>query len=507
MIEEREPKKKLVIPKWLSYEESARRHEQAVPNRKPIVINSETQKAIIKDIKAFEQSGNIHDATDLMSGAYITGDEKLAKQMAKIVSKNNKVSNVAKRLALSILGINTESMPVINGREHIHYLKKYLADYPRDGIAWVQLARLYTLEGLPLQASRCIDTACYLYPANRYVVRCAARFYFHIRDFKKAYYYAHKACNIMYDPWLKATEINLALETGAPLSSRRKIISTIPTDQQALFHLSELFESVGMIELENGNDKKAKKYFKTAWEFPSSNVLSHGEWILRKQLPGFKGDFNLDIRNSPEALYWNTFTAGKYDEALKALVNWELEEPYSTHPYIGASALCSSLEKYDKAIAFAERGLIVNPHSFIIANNLVYSLLKKGEITHASKRFEELHCPDDPNSRVVYGATNGLLEFKKGNIEKGKELYIKSIELAQKNKKYSLGLKAILNLLMAELEADLCDEKLINKALAVSEKHAAPDIKLARAKLNKLYKRPLKKYNETSNNILLKHSY
>lgn len=78
----------------------------------------------------------------------------------------------------------------------------------------------------------------------------------------------------------------------------------VPKDTSGidLFHYSELFESYGMLELEEGNNKSAKKLFKTAWTKPPETVITHGEWVIRNKFPGLRDSSHLEYEKSLEAL-------------------------------------------------------------------------------------------------------------------------------------------------------------------------------------------------------------
>ena len=80
-------------------------------------------------------------------------------------------------------------LKIINGtNEKEHYpiyakiaqIKNLLIKYPTDAIMHIEIARNYLLLGQIEQAQYHVETALYFDHHNRYVVRCAARFYIHL---------------------------------------------------------------------------------------------------------------------------------------------------------------------------------------------------------------------------------------------------------------------------------------------------------------------------------------
>jgi hypothetical protein len=208
----------------------------------------------------------------------------------------------------------------------ISALKKLTEKFPRNAIPWIELARLYTVKGQHGQARRAVLIALNLAPYDRYVVRCAVRFLLHIHEFEAAWHYIRRATAIGFDPWLKATEVNVALIAEKEIPSLKGYLPRNLSDVD-VFHFSELFESSGILDLDAGNQKSAKKSFNIAWRNPSDAVITHAEWVIRNRLPGLREKAEMDFKKSIEAMTWIYYSDLKVDEALNTTSEWELEEP------------------------------------------------------------------------------------------------------------------------------------------------------------------------------------
>lgn len=90
------------------------------------------------------------------------------------------------------------------------------------------------------------------------------------------------------------------------------------------------------------------------------------------------------------------------------------------------------MEDHVEAIAILRRGLISNPGDALLLNNLAYSSACIGEIQAAEQALQRIVIPvDDPSSTavtVMKTATAGLLEYRKGNPQLGRSLYLKAFE-------------------------------------------------------------------------------
>ena len=483
MLDVNEAHKRLVIPKWLSLAEATRRRDIEIPRATPFILDPGIRQKLEEDYAEFVLMPNPLIASDLMGSAFVIGEMDLAIKAATYVKKSKLLQNPTLRLADQILNSRQDDEPKIERRVRIAHFKKYLSEFPNNPLQWIELARLYTISGQMEKAIRATAVAIALAPSNRYIVRSAARFYIHIGDIETAWHCTHKAFTETKDPWIEATLVNVGMCLGKRLGQlKNRIPSKIAP--KALYSYSELIETRGMLELEAGNDRKAKKDFRTAWNDPSDNVVTHGEWILRNHLPSMSDSIKLDLKVSPEAEAWEQYWALDLEKSMTAIRLWGLEEPYSRHPWIMGSSVACQTNNYIEAQKYAKQGLLANPKDFLLNNNLAFAFLKDGRPDEAESILKFSVEPEGDTERPVYLATRGLLEFKRHRIEKGRELYLRAVDECIKMKNTRLLAKAYLNLAIAEVEANGERAKeFVESAINAAKKHDDPDIVLTERQL------------------------
>src|ERR1035437_9224895 len=128
-------------------------------------------------------------ATDLVGAACVLGDSEIAKEAADfILEKGSQAGALAQKLARFVLRI-PEPPDIIRpsvsdwkivAQNQIRNLKGRSRTEPRNAFVWTDLARLYVQLALTKPAERAIRVALALAPADRFVLRSAARFYLHI---------------------------------------------------------------------------------------------------------------------------------------------------------------------------------------------------------------------------------------------------------------------------------------------------------------------------------------
>jgi len=134
----------------------------------------------------------------------------------------------------------------------------------------------------------------------------------------------------------------------------------------------------------------------------------------------------------------------------------------------------------DMAAETAFRGLASNPDDPKLINNLCYALLRAGRVEDAEEAFRKYN-QDDDEMKIFYIATKGLLEFKKGNLAEGRNLYSEAMKLCKQKGDRDLAAKAHLNLALAEIEASTHEaDKAVHLAISSSENSKDPDVELLR---------------------------
>jgi tetratricopeptide (TPR) repeat protein len=408
----------------------------------------------------------------------------MAKELAQYVKRNAILQKPVIELAHHILGEIQTPRLASNIRSRIAQSKLFLAEFPNNALGWIERARCYTIDGQVEKANKCVSIALNLAPSDRYIVRCAVRFYIHSDNIDQAWHCVKRASEVQFDPWIKATEISIAELLNKSVKKLKGVIPTSGTPDH-IFHYSELIESFGMLELINGNDHRAKKSFMLAWSNPSHNVVTHSEWIVRARFPALANIAEGKFVESIEATAWQKYHQMKIDEALVAALEWALEEPYARNAYSLASGIAFHNNNYDSAINIVKEGLKSSPYDFGLQNNLCFGLLKKNLVDQAELELLKITPPVGAASHVVYTATKGLLEYKKGNITKGRNLYFDAISGADKLGDRRLCANAFINFAIAELDSNTVEaQEYANAALKLSERLDDVSVALTRQLLN-----------------------
>lgn len=485
MIQTKDTKRSLVIPKWIPLSNIIRNPENLKPRKFPFRVNPKTTDELNAELKLFRDNPNKFLALDILSSAIVLDDKIVIKEINEYLTKINSFPRAIENLIRNSLDKNIYKYGEdIN--TSVSILRKKLNSYPKNPLLWLELGRLNTIKGHYDKANRCITIAISLAPYERYIVRSAFRYYLHIGDFDKAYYYAKRAADFSSDPFLKSIEVNGAILNDMKLSKIKKInLKLIPIN--SFFQYSELIESIGMIDLKLGNDQKAKKNFRLAWSEPTSNVVSHAEWIIRNRFPAMLEDSNLDFSQSFEAQTWRHYYNLELDRAIISVRQWILEEQYSSHPFLLGSSLLTQASNPQEAINIATEGLIANPDDLPLKNNLAYAYLINNDVSNAELILDSFPKDISDYDRIFYYATKGLLEFKKRNVSTGRQLYNDSIELSQRMNEIILSKKALLNLAIAEFESKNQEAILFAKKVIEYVKNSTlPDIRILVERLEKL---------------------
>ena len=112
-----------------------------------------------------------------------------------------------------------------------------------------------------------------------------------------------------------------------------------------------------------------------------------------------------------------------YEKALE--LNDLIPEVYPDLAFI----LNSVNHDYVSAITLLEKAIHLGFRTALIMNNLAFSYIKNGDLDKAESILNTLKEQSELPLPPVLMATNGLLEFRKGNIESGNALY----DLAKEN--------------------------------------------------------------------------
>ena len=435
-------KDRKVIPRWRTFDKTLR-HGELSSVAPPRVHQQATFDFLAPKIMDWREHQTVGYAADLVGAALTLGREKEAAEAAIFLLQDDlNASPWARELAKRALETpdNTEILPSPEALEkptlyeQVRTLRHLLRTEPRDPIARVELSRTYAILGLREQAERSMTVALQLAMNNRFVLRSASRLWVYLDDPERAHDIIGRADRTCYDPWLLAAEIAIgSIDEKTPrfVKAARRMLSG---EKFSPAHISELASAVATLELASGGIKKSKKLFGRSLEYPTENSIAQAAWASRQNNKIRFEDQHLELHNAFEAESWIYYQKSQWEQAVNRCKLWQYDQPFSSRPSIQGSYVSAiALEDYATSEQFANQGIRANPKNAILLNNLAFAHINRGNIEGAKEvlsKVKRLQLSDQ--EWVSLQATRGLLEFRDGNADAGRELYSEARSKARK---------------------------------------------------------------------------
>jgi tetratricopeptide (TPR) repeat protein len=454
-----EDKDRNVIPRWRDFRTTIAIGELDTSGEAIQGVEFSEEDALASKIRDWEANKTVPFASDLVSAAFTLGRyEEAADAAAFLLSLDDGVPEAARSLAKRLVspepgGNRLSASEAIcdpepqRVRELIRTLRHRLRDEPRNTVAYVDLARAYTLLDHRSQARRSIEMALKLSPENRFVLRSAARFYIHSGDLDTAHKLLRRAEATKFDPWLLAAEISVASAAEHPARFAKTGLRLLADDAHAPLEVNELASALATLEMESGKSRDARKLFRRALISPTENSVAQIEWASRR-IAGLDFVNSADFENVPriyEARAWEHLGIGEWDKALKNAWNWFYDQPFSSRPAdLGSYIASALLGDYRQGAELAKGGLVANPHDPTLLNNLAFCYASSGRVKEAAEVFGRIDLLNLPAKlQVPVTATSGLIAFRSGRVAEGRAKYLKAIELAERGGKELQAMAAI----------------------------------------------------------------
>lgn len=404
-------------------------------------------------------------AADLVSCGISLGraTDREVQEAANLLADANVASelrSVAQRVLTGTLGVVSNPKPIdfdpgraraeLQSQVALH--KRRVRVYPKNALAWTDLARLYTASGQQDKARAAIRVATILAPENRFVLRATARFFVHSDGkhredhIQEGLYLLRGSRLLRADPWIMAAEISLSTIANETPGSLRWARALADADSIEPWDLSELNGALATLALKQGGVGKPGKLFNKSLRVPTENALAQAQWAANKHKVVHVSERVFEAMQVPayEALALKHRAERKWLQVIEDCRLWSAMEPTSTRPLIlGGFVAEAALEDGDIAREFSERALLIAPNEPWVHNNLAVALAYLGRLDEASKyasRYQPHELPEEVHA--VYFATQGLLAYRRGEREKGLQLYLKaaSMKVAQQD----TGLRAMI---------------------------------------------------------------
>jgi tetratricopeptide (TPR) repeat protein len=352
--------------------------------------------------------------------------------------------------------------------KRIHDIRKLLNDYPRNALMWADLSLAYVALGQLQQSRDGMVRAIILAPNNRFILRSATRLFVHLDEPDTAHNLLFSNEVTKFDPWLIAAEI--ATASVAEINPRlvRQGKDILERKKFAHYHIAELASALATLELNSGSFRNARKLFQLSLIEPTENTVAQSVWV-KKDIPTL--ETNVALGKTPriyEAQALDALFNLNWSKAMEASQLWLADEAFSSRPAeLGSYAASLGLENYTKAEYFARIGLIANPNDLTLLNNLAFALANQDKLSEALAIIQ--NAPKqfgNPSEEVALIATEGLIDIRKGEVEKGRTFYMNAISLARKAGRIELYALALINFAR---EMFLANQFTKNEALSIAE--------------------------------------
>jgi tetratricopeptide (TPR) repeat protein len=486
-----------IVPRWRDHRTTLALGELSQP-RAPLAISESDSETLSLRASEWLANPTVWHAGDLISSAFAVGASDRFRDAVDFVLKRRDAAprplvGLAEKIVRPVgqRSVGNPEIALVNvvGRM-VHDVRFRLRNEPRNAIQWVELARLYTLQGASNRAIRSMITAAALGPDNRFVIRSAARLFLHEHDAGRALRAIRNASGARTDPWLLAAEIAIASASQSP--SLLAKVGRFRNEDSDLseFERTELSSALATLELENGKSRKARQLFRQSLADPNENSVAQAEWANR-EIGGLDLRTNLnDVPRSYEAHAQLALRTGEWQLAIENGLLWLEDQPFSKGPVIFTSYVSSLVEDYERSIEILRSSLNVNQNDPMLRNNLAFALASANRLTEA----EDVLRGTDYNSvsgvtAITLAATHGLVLFRKGFPDKGRELYRLAIDRASALGVLKYRIHADLYLAREELLANTSVARgEAEKALAAAEKSTEPDVVIIAGQVRRVYR-------------------
>ena len=429
------------MPRWRSFRDTLELGELASVSSALRHTDVE-EDFLASKLTAWSEHRNAAHAADLVGAAVVLGRESEVASAARfLLGSRASASPWAKGLARRALRLPASvsapnrppALPSDEARSAVRTFRELLTLEPRDPITWVELSRAYSTLGHGERSARSMKVALQLAPDNRFVLRSASRLWIHLDDPEQAHDIIARSAATPGDPWLLAAEIATAAAAARTPRQVKWARRVLGEDKLPALHLSELASAFATMELGAGSSRKARRLYQRSLHDPTDNSLAQVVWASRHHRVVAPTREQLHLPRAFEARSADDYLQGDWQSCLEGSRLWLLDQPFSSRPAIQGSYVAAVvLEDYAASEKFAQNGLVANPSRFNLLNNLAFSQINQGHFSDAEETLERAQrSAKADRQKAVLGATEGLLHFREGRVERGRQRYRDAIAIAK----------------------------------------------------------------------------
>ncbi len=444
---------RLLLPEWSKSKGALKTFELKSLKSESKYLLLDNTDFIYAEFNAEKKLGS---AIELLNTAFIENREAEARIAAKYIVQGHDLPPQILNLARKVLaGQNSiiENITEDNGIL-ITSIRAWLKDNPRDALSWVDLARAYISIGKIESAEKSMVVALSLLPNHRWLVRVASRFFVNLHQNDKAHNLLLKHPDLKNDPWLLSAEIAVAESYGRPRKNLNQAKSLILNTSIDLSHLTELESSLATIELSDGAVKKAKKLFVSSLRKPNDNSLAQAKWAERNTTITklVSRDVLANHSGAYEAKLWEEYYNYNIKGAIQYGLKWFEDEPYTVQPAIMITYLAAILDDYSLCLSVCKKGLSIDKNDETLILNKMFAeacMLPRDAYRYNINEIDAMiisaknFISNESDDYVAHSYANlGLVYYKLGDFERGREYYDMAYEsyFKKKNSSYIVSL-------------------------------------------------------------------
>ena len=410
-----------VIPRWRSPADSTAEVAQYQVDG-PTRPSTRAEHWFAKVAERYVEHPDSDTATDLVEVAFVLGREPA----------HPSVVGLARSLSATTVldqgrtGSKQAAVPSEEElRTKIQQLRDQVRRFPKQPLAWSELSRAYISLGHTQKASQAMVCALGSAPRNHYLLRSASRLFTLLDEPDRALTLLRRHGGLGQNPHLLSAELAIASSAQLPLRHERLAEQMLADKKYSPRHLAELAAAVGTIEHQHGKHKRAKARFMQSLKSPTENSLAQAYWISKQDSKIVIPEQAWNVPRPHEANAFAFRERQDWQGVARECAAWLRDQPFDASPALMGSycGVLPSLETDAEAIATA--GLVAHPHHSGLLNNRAVSRLYIGDLDGARIDIEKATFESSSDAHLL--ATMGLLAFRSGELELGRELYLKSI--------------------------------------------------------------------------------
>lgn len=392
--------------------------------------------------QAFVTQPGLHTALDLLA-------------TAEMLSIHNELTTaagslVSSRRSIEYQGIRgkplgSDESVVDASRVALRRLRARLSSDPRDALSWVDASLAYTNLGQRRPAVKAMETALRLSSEHRLVVRSASRLFIHLGDDDRGFEVLDRTEARRYDPWVAASYLAAAEVAGVRASDTRLALEMLVDTNLSPSSTAELASQLGTIELRSGRDRRGKALVQQSLRAPNGNVLAQATSMSSL---GAAAPTDALVDSTPladEARARLSAHELDFDASLVAAQHWQADQSFSSDAATFASWAAAVFDRgYEDAAEMVEQSLITNPNEPMLLNNGAFVDIQLSRFGAATQKLKKANAGNGVVQDASLIATTGLLAFRLGEPQRGRELYERSAKmLDHEPNKYSFELACL----------------------------------------------------------------